>query len=89
MKEMISIDNAGRILLPKVVRERFRLREGDVLCLEIKGDSIELRPAKTGKTVRVNGVLVYADSAELPLGVGFAAESREARISELIARDQK
>jgi AbrB family looped-hinge helix DNA binding protein len=89
MKETISIDKAGRVVLPKALRDRFRLREGDSLSLEVKGDAIELRPSKSAKIVRVNGVLVYADSARLPVGIDFTAESRDERISDLISRDQE
>lgn len=89
MRETISIDKAGRVVLPKPLRERFRLKEGDALSLEVKGDAIELRPAKTGKLVRVNGVLVYAGTTPLPSSVDFVADAREERISDLIRRDQE
>jgi AbrB family looped-hinge helix DNA binding protein len=83
----VPIDRAGRVVLPKSLRDRFKLREGDMLSLEIKGDAIELRPAKTGQLVNVNGVLVYSDaSAKLPANVDYVAEMREARIDELIRR---
>ena len=83
----VPIDRAGRVVLPKSLRDRFKLREGDMLSLEIKGDAIELRPAKTGQLINVNGVLVYSDaSAKLPAGVDYVAEMREARIDELIRR---
>ena len=40
----VQMDSGGRVVLPKKVRERFRLRGGDTLALEMKGDVIELRP---------------------------------------------
>jgi AbrB family looped-hinge helix DNA binding protein len=89
MKQSISIDRAGRVVLPKPLRDRFHLREGDVLSLEIKGDAIELRPAKTGNLMKVNGVLVYSDSsAAQSEGVDYVAEMREERIAELIRRGE-
>lgn len=89
MRQSIPIDRAGRVVLPKHLRERFHLREGDMLSLEVKGDAIELRPEKTGQVVNVNGLLVYSDpSAKLPEGVDFVAEMRDARIDELIRRGQ-
>jgi AbrB family looped-hinge helix DNA binding protein len=87
MRQSISIDRAGRVVLPKHLRERFHLREGDMLSLEIKGDAIELRPEKTGQLLNVNGVLVYSDpSAKFPEGVDYVAEMREERIADLIRR---
>lgn len=88
MKETISIDRAGRVVLPKPLRDRFQLREGDSLSLEVKGDAIELRPAKVGKLIKMNGVLVYADPTPLPEGVDFTEQMRDERIAELIRRGQ-
>lgn len=89
MKQMVSIDQAGRVVLPKPLRDRLQLREGDKLSLEVKGDAIELRPAKSGKLARVNGVLVYSDPTPLPGGVDFVQEMRDERVAELIRRGQE
>ena len=88
MRQTLSIDRAGRVVLPKPLRDRFHLREGDTLSLEVKGNAIELRPAKKGGLVRKNGVLVYHDATPLPAGVDFVEEMREERIAELIRRGQ-
>jgi AbrB family looped-hinge helix DNA binding protein len=42
----IKIDKAGRIVLPKPVRERFHLREGSELELEERSDGLTLRPVE-------------------------------------------
>ncbi len=44
MSRTITMDDAGRIVLPKPLRERFRLRGGDKLTLETVGDHLELKP---------------------------------------------
>lgn len=86
MKETIQIDRAGRVVLPKPLRQRFRLHGGDLLTLEIKGDAIELRPAKSAATLkRVNGVLVHNGGGKLP-NRDLVAEAREERIDDLIRR---
>ena len=36
----------SRVVLPKALRGRFRLRGGDVLAIEVRGDAIELRPTQ-------------------------------------------
>jgi AbrB family looped-hinge helix DNA binding protein len=87
MKQMISIDQAGRLVLPKPLRQRLRLRAGDFLTVEVRGDAIELRPNKpTAKLKRVNGVLVYSGGESWDTNRDLVAESREDRINDLISR---
>lgn len=84
MSETIQIDQAGRLVLPKRLRERFRLEGGDTLSVEVKGDAIELRPTKAPVTLkRVNGVLVLTGAGALPAGRDFVAEARDERLDEL------
>lgn len=54
------MDNAGRVVLPKPVRDSLRLRGGDTLTLEQDGDQITLSPVRArARLVRKQGVLVY------------------------------
>ena len=56
----IKIDKAGRIVLPKPVRERFHLREGSELELEERPDGLTLRPVEQQPSmVRKNGIWVH------------------------------
>jgi len=85
MNTKVQVDPAGRVVLPKKVRDRFRLQGGDTLMLEIKGDAIELRPQKpTAQLQRVNGVLVLTSDISLPDGRDLVAESRDERIDEIV-----
>jgi AbrB family looped-hinge helix DNA binding protein len=80
----VQIDQAGRVVLPKQLRDRFRLRGGDTLQVEVKDDAIELRPTQaSGELKRVNGVLVFSTGETLPAGRDFVEEAREDRINEL------
>ena len=84
MKEaMVQIDQAGRLVLPKRVRDSLRIKSGDTLAVGVKGDAIELRPTKTGiRLERVNGVLVLA--GDLPSSArNLVEEAREERLDEL------
>jgi AbrB family looped-hinge helix DNA binding protein len=59
-KDTIHIDKAGRIVLPKRLRERFDLLPGDKLRVSIEGNSIKLEPAEgSGGFVRKGTVLVF------------------------------
>jgi AbrB family looped-hinge helix DNA binding protein len=46
MNATINMDKAGRIVLPKTVRDELRLAAGDSLELEVSGDRIVLRSAR-------------------------------------------
>jgi AbrB family looped-hinge helix DNA binding protein len=42
----LRMDKAGRIVLPKPIRDRLRLREGSELAREEHPDGLELRPVE-------------------------------------------
>jgi AbrB family looped-hinge helix DNA binding protein len=41
---LIPIDNAGRVVLPKELRNELAINPGDLLNVSIQGDQITLRP---------------------------------------------
>jgi AbrB family looped-hinge helix DNA binding protein len=52
-----SVDKAGRIILPKPVRDRLQLREGCELALEEHPDGLVLRPIEhKSSMVQENGI---------------------------------
>ncbi len=47
MKNMlVPIDKAGRVVLPKVVREALAFNAGDLLKITIRGNEVVLKPTK-------------------------------------------
>ena len=85
MSMNVQMDPAGRVVLPKKVRERFRLQGGDTLTLEVKGDAIQLRPQQSkARLERVNGVLVLVSEISLPEGRDLVCQSREERLEEIV-----
>jgi AbrB family looped-hinge helix DNA binding protein len=60
-KMTVPIDQAGRIVLPKDVREELAIKPGDTLKLSIHGSSVTLTPNK-GATgfVRKGHALVFS-----------------------------
>lgn len=52
MNTTLTIDKAGRVILPKPVRDRLQLAAGDSLALESSGDQIILRPVRGTATMR-------------------------------------
>lgn len=70
MNSTITMDGAGRLILPKAMRERLHLRAGSRLTAEVVADRIELTPAADAdvEVIRKGKRLVLAKS-----GVPFDA----------------
>jgi AbrB family looped-hinge helix DNA binding protein len=84
-EKTVQIDQAGRVVLPKLVRDRFHLRGGDTLAIAVRRDTIELRPASaTGQLKRVNGMLVFTGPIPIASGDDFVAQARDERMDNLL-----
>jgi AbrB family looped-hinge helix DNA binding protein len=80
MTTTTTIDKAGRVVLPKPLREMLQLRPGDSIEVEGSDERIILRPARTkGRMYKKQGVWVF-DSGE-PLSAK-ATEDTLRRIRE-------
>lgn len=56
----ITIDRAGRIVVPKALRERFGLYPGTELDIEAADDGLHLRARNSGPAfIEKDGVLVH------------------------------
>jgi AbrB family looped-hinge helix DNA binding protein len=66
MNTTITIDKAGRIVLPKPVRDELQLQAGDSL-VEISGQQITLRPVRSKmRLVREDGMWVFSSDEPFP-----------------------
>ncbi|MGH9520319.1 MAG: AbrB/MazE/SpoVT family DNA-binding domain-containing protein [Terriglobales bacterium] len=73
MSTRLTIDNAGRIVITKPLREELQLAPGDSLELEIAGEQITLRPVRgTAPLSREHGVWVFR--AGVPLSASATDE---------------
>ena len=60
MSRRLTLDKAGRIVLPKPLRDELQLEAGDTLEVESSGDEITLRPMRGHAQLRKkHGVWVY------------------------------
>lgn len=60
MAMRLTIDKAGRIVIPKPLRQQLRLEAGDALEIETAGEQITLRPVRgTGPLIKEHGVWVF------------------------------
>jgi AbrB family looped-hinge helix DNA binding protein len=56
----VRIDNAGRIVLPKTVRDKLQLTGGDSLTLEQRGNTVTLSPAAEHAAMfKKNGMWIF------------------------------
>ena len=74
------IDSAGRVVIPKPVRDRLRLQPGDALELESDGDTLRLSPKRPKAVLcKEDGIWVYCgDSTGIDI-VSAIERDRETR----------
>jgi AbrB family looped-hinge helix DNA binding protein len=67
MNSRLTLDKAGRVVIPKPVREELQLEPGDALELESGGAQITLRPARgVGPLLNEHGIWVLHTGELLP-----------------------
>jgi AbrB family looped-hinge helix DNA binding protein len=60
MNTRLVIDKAGRVVIPKPLREELHLEPGDTLEMETSGEQITLRPVRgSGPLTKEHGVWVF------------------------------
>jgi AbrB family looped-hinge helix DNA binding protein len=80
--ETVQMDKAGRVVIPKPLREQFNLVPGDKLRLSVEGNGFRLEPGNAGgELVRKGSVLVFTG--------GFAEPITTDKVNELIAQDRE
>jgi AbrB family looped-hinge helix DNA binding protein len=66
MNTRLTIDKAGRVVIPKPLREELHLEAGDALQMETVGEQITLRPVRgTGPLKKECGVWVFRSGQPL------------------------
>ena len=81
MATRLTLDKAGRVVLPKPLRDQLQLAPGDTLQLETDGDHITLRPVRPKVMLKKElGVWVFqGDSTDVSLP-GLIDDQREKRL---------
>lgn len=70
MTTKLTLDNAGRIMIPKALRDELNLEPGDSLDLESQGERIVLRPVRGTMPLRKEeGIWVFRTGQPLPASV--------------------
>ena len=87
MSSRITIDSAGRVVIPKAVRQSLRLRAGDALELDSTPDCVTLRPVREfAALVKEQGIWVYHTGAPLAdMSIcDLIDEARDQRIEDIL-----
>ena len=70
MVAKLTLDKAGRVVLPKPLRDELQLGPGDSLELESSGEQITLRPVRGNAPLRKKrGIWVYRAGESLSKAV--------------------
>jgi AbrB family looped-hinge helix DNA binding protein len=85
MNATAEIDKAGRIVVPKKMRDALHLVPGTRVTLRREGDAITLQPeAKPRGLYRKNGILVYDTGRSFPSeATDWLKNDREERLDKI------
>lgn len=66
MHKTITLDSAGRVLVPKALREALNLSAGDQMELQAEGETLTLRPIRTTSRLRKkHGMWAFSGSGRM------------------------
>jgi AbrB family looped-hinge helix DNA binding protein len=91
MVAKLTLDKAGRIVLPKALRDELQLSPGDTLEVESAGEQVTLRLSRTTTPLKKErGVWVYRTGQRLPASVvdDTLRQIREERHRAALGKDQ-
>jgi AbrB family looped-hinge helix DNA binding protein len=85
MTAKLTLDRAGRVLIPKSLRKELHLGPGDSLHLDSEGDAITLRPVRPKALLKKElGVWVYQGEATHASIPALVDREREKRTREFV-----
>ena len=85
MTSKLTLDKAGRVMIPKPLRQQLRLGPGDVLQLESEGEQITLRPIRPKALLKKErGVWVYQGEPTEASVNAVIDRAREERLRDLV-----
>ena len=90
MTAKLSLDKAGRVVIPKQLRDELQLAAGDSLELENHGDQITLRPIRSNMPIRKeDGVWVFRSGQPCNASIrDLIDEGREERHQSILGLDK-
>jgi AbrB family looped-hinge helix DNA binding protein len=84
MTTKLTLDKAGRVMIPKHLRQELHLGPGDTLQLNSEGEKITLRPIRPKALLKKEcGVWVYQGERTVTSVTALIDREREKRLREL------
>jgi AbrB family looped-hinge helix DNA binding protein len=84
MSSSVTLDKAGRVVLPKALRDEMHLSPGDTLDVTVKGDEVTLRPRRSSTPLqKERGVWVFRT------GKPLAASETEGTLRDIRTQRQR
>jgi len=66
MSTTVTLDKAGRVVIPKPVRDKMHLDAGDELEILFEGESLTLRPVRVAARLRnKHGIWVFGGTGRI------------------------
>jgi AbrB family looped-hinge helix DNA binding protein len=85
MTSKLTLDKAGRVMIPKPLRQELHLGPGDTLQLDSEGEQITLRPMRSKALFKKErGVLVYQGEPTEASVTAVIDRERERRLREFM-----
>lgn len=80
----VTLDRAGRVVLPKTLRDELHLSPGDTLDVTVKGDEVTLRPRRGATPLqKERGIWVFRT------GQPLTADETEETLRNIRAQRQR
>jgi AbrB family looped-hinge helix DNA binding protein len=82
MNTTVTLDKAGRVVIPKTLRDELHLEPGDELTLESEGERVTLHPVRSASPLRKEqGIWVFRGGRKLSAAATdkVQQDQREAR----------
>jgi AbrB family looped-hinge helix DNA binding protein len=85
MNSKVTLDRAGRVVLPKSLRDELQLSPGDTLDLTVEGEEVTLRPRRSSTPMqKKEGIWVFSTGKPM-----VADETGEALLQVRAKRDRQ
>lgn len=86
MNARVTIDKAGRLVLPKSIREALQIAAGDTLEIESEDDRLVISPIRVRPgLLKERGVWVYRSGAPSSASIpDLVSQQRDRRAKDLI-----
>lgn len=84
MSSKVTLDRAGRVVLPKTLRDELHLSPGDTLDVAVKGGEVTLRPRRGATPLqKEHGIWVFRT------GEPLTADETEGTLRNIRAQRQR